>query len=305
MATRQGRAAREFNIAADSYETLFAALFITSCTVDNIEQSAGYSDSEPADRPTAEFILRTLYTKGAIAYSRSMGLWLPFAATGARNVYGVADNYTLSGANGYTFIRPRADIVPFLANPNGRAIADIVRMRCKKLADFDSAIGQNLDAVKDMSILLTDNQNLSVRLMRADAARRRGEGFAVVNRGENSFGDVTLLTTGAEYKIDKLLADRRAVYEETLHLVNVYTPVEKGERLIVNEVSTNNAETAANGNVLLRTFNGIAEQYDVPFRIRLLNAPTTGESEQADENAETPAEGKEAATAGEFEEGGE
>lgn len=292
--TRQGRAAREFARGAESYNTLFASLFCTSVTVDNLEQSAGYFDAKPHDRVTSEYVVRTLYDRGAIGYIRSLGLWLPASPQGPLNVYGAPTAYRLTGANGMPFFAPADDVVLFRANPEATPIADYIIVRAELLADFDTAISQNLDAVKDMSIIVTDNPNLARKLARADAYRRRGRSVAIVERSAQSFAELKLLTTGAEYKIDKLQADRRKVFEETLHLVNVYTPIEKGERLITSEMTTNNAETDAFGNVLARTFNATAEAYGVPFRIRVLNAAGRAETAQ---DAERTADGKDSAPA--------
>ena len=135
------------------------------------------------------------------------------------------------------------------------------------LADFDNAIKQNLDAVKEMTVIISQTRELADQIKRADAARRRGASVAVMNASTMEFNNLQTLKTEAEYKIDRLIEDKRKVYEDTLHLVNVRTPIEKGERMITGEVNTQNAETEAYGNVLKITFNGIAEHYGLPFRI--------------------------------------
>ena len=73
--------------------------------------------------------------------------------------------------------------------------------------------------------------------------------------------------------MDKLLKDRRKLYEETLHLVGVRTPIEKGERMITDEVNTQNAETDAYAGIMERTFNAAASLYGLPFRLRMDVAP--------------------------------
>lgn len=267
MATREGRAAREFVTGAAAYECTFAALFQTSCRVEGIKQSAGYYDADESDRPTSEYILKRLYEDGEIAYHKTLGVWLPFSSSGRKNIYGVSETFRLYGSNGRNIPARREDIVVFRANPQSNAIADIVRDRSALLADFDNAIKQNLDAVKEMTVIISQTRELADQIKRADAARRRGASVAVMNASTMEFNNLQTLKTEAEYKIDRLIEDKRKVYEDTLHLVNVRTPIEKGERMITGEVNTQNAETEAYGNVLKITFNGIAEHYGLPFRI--------------------------------------
>lgn len=288
MATREGRAAREFVTGAAAYECTFAALFQTSCRVENLEQSAGYYDADEADRPTSEYILKKLYEDGEIAYHKTLGVWLPFSASGRQNIYGVSETFRLYGSNGRNIPARRDDIVVFRANPQSNSIADIVRDRSALLADFDNAIKQNLDAVKEMTVIISQTRELADQIKRADAARRRGASVAVMNASTMEFNNLQTLKTEAEYKIDRLIEDKRKVYEDTLHLVNVRTPIEKGERMITGEINTQNEETDAYGNVLKTTFNGIAEHYGLPFRIAVNvaqngeQAAKTGESESAD-----------------------
>lgn len=293
MATREGRAAREFVTGAAAYECTFAALFQTSCRVEGIEKSSGYYDADEADRPTSEYILKKLYEDGEIAYHKTLGVWLPFAASGRQNIYGVSETFRLYGANGRNIPARREDIVVFRANPQSNAIADIVRDRSALLADFDNAIKQNLDAVKEMTVIISQTRELSEQIKRADRARRNGASVAVLNTSTLEFNQLQTLKTEAEYKIDRLIDDRRKLYEDTLHLVNVRTPIEKGERMITGEINTQNAETDAYGNVLKTTFNGISEHYGLPFRIAVNVAQggertaKTGEFEPADYTDET------------------
>lgn len=288
--TREGRATREFVTGAAAYECTFAALFQTSCRVENLEQSAGYYDVEEADRPTSEYILKRLYEDGRIAYHLRLGLWLPFSESGRKNAYNVSETYRLFGANGVTITAQRNDVVVFRANPQENAIADIVRTRSALLADFDNAIKQNLDAVKEMTVIVSQTRELSEQIKRADRARRNGASVAVLNTSTLEFNQLQTLKTEAEYKIDRLIDDRRKLYEDTLHLVNVRTPIEKGERMITGEVDTQNAETDAYGNVLKTTFNGIAEHYVLPFRIAVNVAQNGEQAAKTGEYAEEETE---------------
>lgn len=264
--TREGRKATLVTKDAGSYKTLFASLFKTAGRVEGLALGA-YADDNIRDGLTDAYILGILYEYGTIAYDAQTGAWLPYAESGRQTAYGKNDTVTLFGANGANVVRSRADVYTFDANPDRVPLRCIVSQRAETLANFDAAIRQNLDAVKDMTIIYTDNNTLAGQLKNADAKRRAGASVAVVSRSAEDFGEVGKLSTGAEYKVDKLLKDRRKLYEETLHLVGVRTPIEKGERMISDEVATQNAETDAYVGILERTFNASAELYGLPFRL--------------------------------------
>ena len=257
---------------ADSYKTLFASLFKTAGRVENLTAGT-FAAANVEDGLTDAYILGVLYERGGVCYDPKTGMWLPFTGSGRQNVYGNNETITLFGANGTQYQRKRADVLVFLANPDAVPLKRIIDANAETLADFDAAIRQNLDAVKDMTVLYTDNDRLTAQLRQADKRRRAGASVAVVSRDVEDYGEVGKLSTGAEYKVDKLLKDRRKLYEETLHLVGVRTPIEKGERMITDEVNTQNAETDAYVGIMERTFNAAAELYGAPFRLRMDVAP--------------------------------
>ena len=270
--TRQGRANPLVLRDAESYKTLFASLFKTAGKIENL--TAGTLAAENvADGLTDAYVLGVLYDRGGIAYDKQTGAWLPYTESGRQTVYGENERVVLNGANGASLPRKRDDVYIFESNPDGVPLRCIVDAKAELLAEFDAAIRQNLDAVKEMTIIYTDNPAMTAQLKNADNKRRAGASVAVVSRTAEDFGELGKLSTGAEYKIDKLLKDRRKLYEETLHLVGVRTPIEKGERMIADEVETQNAETDAYLGIMERTFNTCAELYGVPFRLTINAAP--------------------------------
>lgn len=270
--TRSGRQNPLTLKDAESYKTLFASLFKTAGIITGIEAGTLAKDNI-ADGLNDAYILGVLYERGQIAYDASTGVWLPYTGAGARTVYGQNESITLFGANGTNYTRKRGQVYLFKANPDAEPLKCIIDRKSELLAEFDAAIAQNLDAIKEMTILYTDNPDLTGQLRNADRKRRNGASVAVVNRNMEDFGEVNKLSTGAEYKVDKLLKDRRKLYEETLHLVGVRTPIEKGERMITNEVQTQNAETDAYIGIMERTFNAQADLYGLPFKMIINPVP--------------------------------
>ena len=263
MATREGRNPLTRK-EAKRYESLFASLFKSAGIVKGLENGVFFDDNK-ADGLTSAYILSVLYERGKIAYDKETGAWLPFTTAGAQTLYGRADIITLIGANGANLQRKRGEIVEFWANPDAVPLAPTIAARCALLAEFDQAIRQNLDAIKEMSILYTDSPTTENALRNADNKRRDGASVVVLGRNTEDYGELGKLSTGAEYKVDKLLKDRRKLYEETLHLVGVRTPIEKGERMITDEVNTQNAETDAYLGILEKSFNEAARLAELPF----------------------------------------
>ena len=270
--TRNGRRNAPVLQDAESYKTLFASLFKTAGRIENLKAGT-FSAKNVADGLSDAYILGVLYERGGVAYDVATGAWLPYTGAGRATVYGENATITLFGANGTNLTRKRGDVFIFKANPDSVPLKRIVDAKAELLAEFDGAIRQNLDAVKDMTIIYADNPDLTAQLKNADSKRRAGASVAVLARSVEDFGEIGKLSTGAEYKIDKLLKDRRKLYEETLHLVGVRTPLEKGERMITDEVETQNAETDAYIGVMERTFNEQSTLYGLPFRLTINAVP--------------------------------
>lgn len=285
MATRQGRYCRGDDTpikAAKGYENLFAALFCQSAKIMGI--------TDRRDDLTDDYIIDMLYSTGSIAYEKTTGVWLPLYSQGTPTAYGRAKKYRLySLYNGESMVVNREDVFIFDANAQAFPIKEFIRMRAATLAAFDAAIAQNLDGVKDMAVIVAHSKELARELQRLDKQRRQGKSWGIINaalmeRENGGLAKLETLSTGMEYKIDKLTADRRAYYEETLHLVGVQTPQEKGERMITGEVEMQGAETSAYIELMIKTFNQNAEEQGAPFRMVAYNALKPAKNEQKDED---------------------
>lgn len=299
MATRQGRESRDFNTVAEGYKSLFASLFKSGLVVENLEQTTGYNEEpDPLKRPYSDYIAGVLYSYGRIAYMPSTGIWAPCYSEGPLNLYLFAPRYTL--ATPTPMLVKRAQVVILRANPESEPLERLIRNRCDVLADFDNAIHQNLDAIKDMAYISTDSNEVALQVRRADKARRAGASVCVINRQAIELSNLELLSTGAEYKIDRLLEDRRKLFEETLHLVNVYTPIEKGERMITDEIYTQNSETNSYTGIVINTFNADAERQGVPFRLRVNNRPVSSFETGEGEATPAPSQGGESGETGTY-----
>ena len=296
--TREGRQDRrevaELYTAAKGYKALFAALYCAAVRINGITDREGYL--------TDDYIVNVLYTDGSVAYHIPTRTWWKWTPVGEKNAYGVTERVRLySQYRGAGLEARRDDVYIFDANSEAFGIARFVNDKCHTLADFDAAIDQNLDAIKDMTVIVADNNEIAQKLREVDKKRRRGYAVATLSRRNKNGGLSALetLSTGAEYKLDRLQDDRRKLYEELLHLVGVDTAFEKGERMITDEAQMQGAETSAYIRIMIDTFNRQAQEQGAPFRMERVrkalaenddkNAPKTDENENdegVDENVE-------------------
>lgn len=269
--TREGRTDRDFLdvvTTANGYSQLFAALFTSSFNIAKLEQE---------NNLTPAYIIKIMYNRGAVAYDKLTKLWLPFAARG-RDAYGEPETVELYGQDGKRWTRKRKDVYIFKANASAFPWVMLINLQARKLAEIDAAISQNLDAVKQMTVILSENERLSQRLRIADAARRAGASVAVLSPREmgvkpeeavtlgQNFAALTTLKTDAEYNVDKLRSEWQQVYEHALHLLGVHTSKNKGERKTDNEIEAENGEADAMAYILTRQANADAIAQGAPFR---------------------------------------
>lgn len=256
-----------FDKAANTYETLFAALFQTTTKITGLKEFTAKYGGEAVDET---YILKMLYTRGGIAFDKSTGLWLPFWGTGRLDWYGRYNNYRLYGANGNSFNAKKDNVFIFLANPNGSPIlANAIRDKSHLIQDLDLAIQQNLDTIKECTLITYDDRIAVEAIEQADKARRDGQSVTFLPRKFGQIGDIQSIQTGGTYYVDKLQAARRIEIEDCLHLVGVKTPQEKAERLITSEVNTQNAEAGAYIGIMHNVFNAACERYGIADELKM------------------------------------
>lgn len=290
MATRNGRLERndvaEFYTAAKGYKVLFAALFCAAVRIEGITDRDGYL--------TDDYIISTLYYDGSVAFHKSTGMWWRWVGVGTPNAYGEYERVKLFSPYKQGLQVDRDDVVILDANAERFGISQFVGDKCELLAEMDAAIAQNLDAVKDMAVIVADNDAIAAKLKAVDRLRRSGKSVATISRRNKNGGLAALevLSTGAEFKVDKIQEARRKLYEEILHLVGVDTAFEKGERMITDEAQMQGAETSAYIRIMIDTFNAQAEAQGAPFRLvrvkksdDVKNAPKTGENQENEEGS--------------------
>lgn len=291
--TREGRENRDNARAvvkvAAAYRNIAAAIFQSSVIID------GLTEKDPAQ----DFITDKLYNNGTICRHKPTGLWLSYDGNGQQNVYGDYELYTLYGANGTQYTAKRDEIEIYNANPQKSPLETFVRIKAATIASAEGAKRQNLDAVKAVTVIYTDDPGTANKLRAADAKRRDGASVVILDRSQKDYGGtLDTLQTGAEFICDKLQDFQKREWETLLHYVGVYTGIEKSAEVKQSEIIAQNAETNAFMNVLLKTFNKCAEKEGAPYRMRL-DVQNSGYNSEDDDGGEMPGDGKETQQNGE------
>ena len=284
--TREGRQNREENAfsvsaIAAAYYNAAASLFRSSIRIEGLN----------GDSPKSDYITGVLFTFGAIAREKTTGIWLPFYGNGEQNAYGFYDKYTLfSEYNGKSYVFPRDQVEIYRANPQAVGIANFARFKARLMADFELAKKQNLDGIKQMSLIVAQSDDTAKKLQIADKKRRSGESVAILKKNPLDISELSVLKTGAEYLVDRLQEGERKEWEELLHFVGVYTPREKGERKITGEILSENSEVDALSNITVKTFNEDCIYNGTAERYRAARTSYYGTSGESEKEAEAQAE---------------
>jgi hypothetical protein len=198
--------------AALIYVNQWLSLLHNSITIENL----------PNEVPKRAF-LDVLFKHGKIVYDKQTELYLRGVYTGAIDIYGIPKRIQLYGVNGFTVTRDNSldQIAILRANDKEFPVYTYLLQQARKMVDFDTAINQNLDAIRTQTIMQVADESELLTLVNAYESRRVGATVAYVNENGN-FNDVfKVASTGAQYLVDKLLADRKNVLYETLETLGL------------------------------------------------------------------------------------
>lgn len=213
------------------------------------------------------YLLETLMNKGAIAFDRSLRLFLPFTQSGI-DIYGLPTQYTLIGMNGFNKLCSPEEVVILRANDLRVPLQIYLEQQASKLADIDMAIEQNLNAIRTMSLVEVPDKATMLSFSNLESAREIGASVVFVNKSANIQGNIKVSQTGAEYLIDKLQEARREILNETFQTLGIGTMnTYKKERVQSAEVEASNFYTIDSINTLIDTFNYDADFGDIDIHL--------------------------------------
>ena len=214
------------------------------------------------------YLLRTLMNKGAIAFDKTTQLFLPFTASGI-DIYGLPQRYNLIGMNGYTKMCYPEEVVILRANDKMIPIQFYLEQQSVKLTEIDMAIEQNLEAIKTMTLVEVPDKATMLSFSNLESARQIGASVVFVNKSANIKGNVNVVSTGAEYLVDKLQEARREILNETFQTLGIGTMnTYKKERVQSAEVEASNFYTIDSINTLIDTFNYDADYGEIDIHLK-------------------------------------
>ena len=257
--TRQARkdAEKKREIYFNNYKSQFCCLFDNSVEIENL----------PSDLPK-RYLLRVLRNKGGIAFDKQTKLFLPYVEKGI-DVYGLPQEYTLIGFNGFVVSRKPSEVVILRANDLKYPIVEYFEQQIYKLVDLDLAIEQNLDAIKTCSIAEVSDESQLLSLANEYQAKRLGATVVFKNKKSMTGAELKVSDTNAQYLVDKLLENRKKVLNETLSAIGINMPnVDKRERVQDEEIRSSQGYALDSLNILIDTFNHDAEIGGLDIRLK-------------------------------------
>ena len=239
----------------DDYLARFVTLFHNSIILENLDVPKRY-------------LIKLLLERGAVAFDRETNVFLPFVAAGI-DLYGLPTMYTLIGYNGRILRRKPNEVVILRANDLQYAYYDYYRLQSAKLANFDMAIEQNLEAIKTMTIAEVEDSSQLLSNANKIEARQIGATYVTQNKKLAMGQNFHVESTGAQYLVDKLLQDRREVFNETLATIGgLNANTSKRERVQSDEIYASEGFGFDCLNTLIDTFNYDAEVGGMSFRLK-------------------------------------
>lgn len=233
------------------------------------------------------YLFEVLLNRGAVAYDRATGLYLPFTRSGI-DVYGLPKNYTLIGANGFIRQRQPSEVVILRANDLEYAEICYLRAQTKKLVEIDMSFLQNLDAIRTTTYMECPDESVALSVANAYYARKCGATVVFGNKQSALNKTVQSLRADVPYLGAELLEARKEILNETLSVIGISVAnTDKRERVQSIEVLASQGFAHDMLSTLVETFNYDAEQGDIPIRL-VANTTLAMENKVNETNSNPP-----------------
>lgn len=273
------------------YENWLISIFHNSVEFDNL----------PADLPK-RYLIRVLLNHGRIAHDHETDLWLPCNACDTLSAYGLPVEYELWGYNGHIVRRSWEAVDVLRLNDIEAPLAPYIRQQSERLAEYDLAIAQNLEACKTMTLVEFIDEGQLLSVVNLAESRRIGASAAYVRKKNMQGIETKTMSTGAQFLVRDMQEARRNVLNETLARLGVST-ANTDKREIVQAAEVVGAQGMALDALFtfIDTFNHDAEVAGLAIRakantsvVELLNIDKeTGEVEgEPANNSDLGAQGK-------------
>lgn len=195
-------------------------------------------------------------------------LTLKVTPSGELNVYNDALSYT-AYSTGYSRIYDKDDCVFIRNNYLAKSTESTLVLYAERLARLDAAIDVNINAQKTPILVRCDEKTRTS----LEAVYNMYDGDRPVIFGSKSLQDKPLdvLKTDAPFVADRLREEKRAVWNEALEFLGLNTnPADKKrERLIVNEVNSNNEQIEIQSSAMLLTRQAACEEINKKYGLNV------------------------------------
>lgn len=208
-----------------------------------------------------EYLEETLLSKGfAIGFvDNSVGnLALAGSPTANLNVYSKPTKYQVNG-NNYQKILNVSDVVVIKNNNLKLAVFDVLENYAEKIAETQRTIDVLLNTHKTPHIIVADDKTV-FSLKVAYKKIIENEQVIVVDKGMG-IDSIKTLPTEPTFIIDKLVDYKRTLWAEALSFLGVNNPaIDKKERLVVDEATSNEDEIELNLETMIQARKESAEK---------------------------------------------
>ena len=217
-----------------------------------------------------EFIEETLFTYGfgMFVYDDTLGfIFVPCSPSDEVNFQNEPLSY-VGKAKNYTKKFSKDDVVIIPNNPTWSNIQHKLINYCDKLSECSQSALINIKAQKTPLLVLCDDKDLlSLQNIYANY-----EGNKPVIYADKSFTkeNITVLKTEADFVADKILDFKHEIKNELLTDLGINNSnTDKKERLISNEVDSNNLEIKINKEVMLMSRKNACEKINKKFGLNI------------------------------------
>lgn len=207
------------------------------------------------DTVNAEYMERQLFSRGYCLFFNDSQLGyiaLQCALGGGFDVYNIPIIRTAFAANGYHAEYNRDNSVIIWNNSLHLPTENTVSLFAERLYEIERAIDVNVKGQKFPIAITSNDEKTRLSMKNLYMQYDGNEPFIFTTKNLLSDNDVKAINTGSPFVADKLNALKHQIMNEFLTFIGVENSnIDKKERLVADEVSSNYGGVEAQRNVLL------------------------------------------------------
>ena len=239
-----------------------------------------YRWENPPNGIESRYIEQLLYDNGECAMFDHPDFGLCILRSSSRenlNIYGEPTKLTVSGFNEHRTIM-MDDCVRILNNDLGLPTLPDIEYYARRMAEIDDIILQNLRQQRVPYLFATDSNN-EFSLKNLYEKMYQGEQAIFVDKEmlNGQTENIMVLPTLAPYLVDKLQTQKQEMERELLTYLGINNPLEKKERLIVDETNSNNQFIKMASDIGFKTRQKACEQINEKFGLNIQVIETQNE----------------------------